>query len=241
MVSAASVPRATPGSSDASASPTPDKVDLNAASEKELETLPGVGPSTAKKIIAGRPYAGMDDLKKAGFSDKQVSKIADLVTFSTDAVPSTPSASDAASASASATADQPLIDLNAASDQDLETLPGVGPATAKKIIAGRPFTAVSDLKKAGLTDKQIAKIQSLVTVSGSTAADSDDNSSDISDKAAATPPQPGMVWVNLSSGVYNKQGDRYYGKTKSGKFMAEADAIKAGYRLSGSHPAEGSN
>ena len=46
---------------------------------------------------------------------------------------------------------------------------------------------------------------------------------------AQTPPQPGMVWVNLDSGVYHK-GGRWYGKTKNGKFMSEADAIKAGYR-----------
>lgn len=39
----------------------------------------------------------------------------------------------------------------------------------------------------------------------------------------------GMVWVNLSSKVYHKDG-KYYGNTKSGKFMAEADATKAGYR-----------
>jgi hypothetical protein len=52
--------------------------------------------------------------------------------------------------------------------------------------------------------------------------------------AAATtaqqPPVKGMVWVNLSSKVYHKEGDRYYGNTKNGKFMTEDDAIKAGYR-----------
>jgi hypothetical protein len=37
-----------------------------------------------------------------------------------------------------------------------------------------------------------------------------------------------MVWVNTDTGVYHK-GGRWYGKTKSGKFMSEADAIKAGY------------
>jgi hypothetical protein len=37
-----------------------------------------------------------------------------------------------------------------------------------------------------------------------------------------------MVWVNTSSGVYHKEG-RFYGKTKQGKFMTEADAKKAGY------------
>jgi hypothetical protein len=39
----------------------------------------------------------------------------------------------------------------------------------------------------------------------------------------------GLVWVNLSSKVYHKDG-KYYGNTKSGKFMSEADAQKAGYR-----------
>lgn len=39
-----------------------------------------------------------------------------------------------------------------------------------------------------------------------------------------------VVWVNTESGVYHKVGTRYYGKTKKGKYMTEADAIKAGYR-----------
>jgi len=39
----------------------------------------------------------------------------------------------------------------------------------------------------------------------------------------------GMVWVNTDSGVYDKPGTRWYGKTKQGKYMTEADAIKAGY------------
>jgi hypothetical protein len=60
-------------------------------------------------------------------------------------------------------------------------------------------------------------------------------------KAAATPAandsqiasakSSGMVWVNLDSGVYHK-GGRWYGKTKSGKFMSEDDARKAGYKAS---------
>jgi hypothetical protein len=43
----------------------------------------------------------------------------------------------------------------------------------------------------------------------------------------------GMVWVNTDSGIYHKPGTRYYGKTKQGKYMSEADAIKAGYHPAG--------
>ena len=47
---------------------------------------------------------------------------------------------------------------------------------------------------------------------------------------ARTPPSPGMVWVSSGSKVYHKPGSRWYGKTKSGKWMTEADAQRAGYK-----------
>jgi hypothetical protein len=39
----------------------------------------------------------------------------------------------------------------------------------------------------------------------------------------------GKVWVNTESRVYHK-GGRWYGKTKAGKFMTEAEAKAAGYK-----------
>ena len=47
---------------------------------------------------------------------------------------------------------------------------------------------------------------------------------------AQQPPVKGMVWVNLEFKVLTKEGDRLYGNTKNGKFMTEADAVKAGHR-----------
>ncbi len=39
---------------------------------------------------------------------------------------------------------------------------------------------------------------------------------------------PGMVWVNTESHIYHKEGSRWYGKTKKGKYMSEQDALKEG-------------
>jgi hypothetical protein len=52
-----------------------------------------------------------------------------------------------------------------------------------------------------------------------------------SDPQIAAAKTNGMVWVNTDSGVYHK-GGRWYGKTKQGKFMTEAEAKAAGYKAS---------
>jgi hypothetical protein len=38
------------------------------------------------------------------------------------------------------------------------------------------------------------------------------------------------VWVNTSSGKYFRPGQQWYGKTKRGVYMSEAEAIRKGYR-----------
>lgn len=141
---------------------------------------------------------------------------------------------------------KPLLNVNTATQVELEALPGIGPSTAKKIIAARPFAAVADLSKAGVPAATLKKITSLVTVGAAApvpattpaaaapakttppaAAPAKTGAAEI---VAQTPPAPGMVWVNTSSKVFHREGDRYFGKTKQGKFMTEADAVKAGFR-----------
>ena len=38
----------------------------------------------------------------------------------------------------------------------------------------------------------------------------------------------GMVWVNSETHVYHTEGSRFYGTTKKGKYMTEAEAAKEG-------------
>ena len=153
------------------------------------------------------------------------------------------------------TASDSKVDLNTATEKELDALPGVGPATAKKIIAARPYSSVDDLSKSGIPAATIKKITPLVTVSGGSTANASNAPASSGANSASTPttppksskkstpssppstsqadrgnPGPGMVWVNLNSGVYHYEGSRYYGKTTNGKYMSESDAVSAGYR-----------
>src|SRR5262245_41655735 len=61
------------------------------------------------------------------------------------------------------------IDLNKATKEDLEKIPGVDEATADKIIAARPFKSRSELESKGiLTKAQYQKASAHITVKSAT-------------------------------------------------------------------------
>jgi DNA uptake protein ComE-like DNA-binding protein len=52
------------------------RIDINAATEKELTTVPGIGHVMAARIIAARPFGSADDLKRvSGIGDKKYAQI----------------------------------------------------------------------------------------------------------------------------------------------------------------------
>jgi competence protein ComEA len=150
-------------------------VDINTADQKALEALPGVGKATAKAIIAGRPFKSVDDLKRVkGMSDKKINAIRNKVTVSGAAATAAPAeppkkakveekktadkpaavepAKDKSAKTKSAKSSNKLapgqtVNINTASQQELEALPGIGPKKAQDIIKGRPYDKPEDIMK----------------------------------------------------------------------------------------------
>jgi competence ComEA-like helix-hairpin-helix protein len=56
-----------------------------------------------------------------------------------------------------------LVALNTASKEELDKLPGVGPALAKKIVAARPFKTLDDLRRVdGIGAEKLAALKPLL-------------------------------------------------------------------------------
>ena len=163
VAAAAASPKGKSGTKDSEASRpvTTGKVDLNTADLASLESLPGIGRQTAKAIVAARPFASVDELADVpGIGAMRMDDLRNRVTVSkvttkdsknAAAKGTTRSQHDAAK---STTGSPPStagragrIDVNTADAATLETLPGVGPATAQAIIASRPFSSVDDLER----------------------------------------------------------------------------------------------
>ena len=61
-----------------------ESVDLNTASQRRIERLPGITPSIAKRIVEGRPYAGPRELVERNIlTERELDRILDHVTVQT--------------------------------------------------------------------------------------------------------------------------------------------------------------
>ena len=147
-----------------------------------MEAIKGVGPASAKKIIAGRPYQSTDELTKAGLSAKAVAAITPFVTVGKaqtsatkssvatkasgidmdSAVKSTKSSTKSAAAKL---APGTKININSADKATLENLPEIGPVKAQAIIDGRPYKSIEDVMKVkGIKQKTFDAIKDYLVI-----------------------------------------------------------------------------
>jgi competence ComEA-like helix-hairpin-helix protein len=167
------------------------KVDLNTADRDTLIALPGVGPALADAIIASRPFKSVSQLQdvngigEAKYKDlqskvvvhrasptaKTTTKTSSTKHESTgDSVTKSPNdrkpvSSSAGAPAASTTTKSGKINLNTASQEELESLPDIGPVKAKAIIENRPYKSPEDVMKVkGIKEGTYDQIKDLITV-----------------------------------------------------------------------------
>jgi competence protein ComEA len=142
-------------------------IDVEGAVERPgLVTLPD-GSRVGDAIGAAGGYSGQVDIAAAA---AQLNLAQPLKDGEKVRVPARGEGSVAATAAAIGNGSAPpgLIDINHASADELDTLPGVGPVTAGKIITAReeaPFTAPDELVSRGVMGQSTYdKLSSLITV-----------------------------------------------------------------------------
>lgn len=169
-------------------------IDLNRATAVDLEAVPGLGPALARRIIDYRnahgPFKKVEDLREvSGISPPNLEKLKPYLGLGTPEASAPPdweamttgesvsgyhleSQEGRLPGSKSDIGPKPpgrVIDPNIASKADLETLPGIGPVMARRIIDYRrahgPYKKIADLRKvSGIGRKKLDKMKPYLTI-----------------------------------------------------------------------------
>ena len=169
---AASEARAPAGPTASEPSPTdaaPGRVDVNTADAEALDTVPGIGPALAARIIAYREQNGAfrsaaEVQNVRGIGPRSIERMLPYLTAGGSLA-----VRSVAGTGPSDAAPGRRVDLNTATAAELETLPGIGPALAGRIVEFRssygPFRDLNDvLLVRGIGARKLEAIAPLVTV-----------------------------------------------------------------------------
>lgn len=149
-----------------------ERIDPNRAEEVQLDRLPGVGPATARAILeareAGVVFQRVEDLETVpGIGPVTAERLDELLDFDD---PPRVSRSRAAARMQGDAASQTEVDVNRATAEDLETLPGIGPALAQRILEERQkrmFRSVADLERvSGIGPATVERLRDVARAGG---------------------------------------------------------------------------
>lgn len=119
-------------------------LNLNAATREEILLVPGMGPRMVREFLEYRPYKTMAMFRKEMGKYVTAEEVARLEQYTF--VP---------------------MDINTASDEDLNTIPGFGPRMLREFKEYRPFTSAEHFKKEigkYVNVKEVARLQSFVVM-----------------------------------------------------------------------------
>ena len=152
-----------------------ERIDPNTAGEEDLDRLPGVGPVVAGRIVQTRqdrgPFAGPGDLLSVpGVGPATLAKITPYLEWPTHPQLGGPARRPRPDTDPAAR--KPVrLDLNRASREELERLPGIGPVMAQRILTLREnvgrFRELEELRSVqGIGSATIERLRPFVIIGG---------------------------------------------------------------------------
>ena len=120
------------------------QINLNTASNEEILMIPGTGNRMLREFREYRPYKTLGQFRKEIGKYVDVKEVARLVQYVF--VP---------------------IDLNSASDADIQTIPGLGPRMLREFKEYRPYKNIEQFRKEigkYVDKKEVARLEKYVTL-----------------------------------------------------------------------------
>ena len=140
------MPAETTAAAPAPAENSSGLLDPNTATADQLAAIPGLNPTIAGEIVSGRPYADMRAVDQ---------KLASLTEEHRDTV---------------YTRLWKPLDLNSATKEEIELIPGVGPKMRHEFEEYRPYTSMEQFRREigkYVDAQEVARLEKYVTIGNS--------------------------------------------------------------------------
>jgi DNA uptake protein ComE-like DNA-binding protein len=121
-------------------------INLNTASREEILLVPGMGPRIAHEFEEYRPYKNLAQFRKEigkYVDEKEVARLEQYVFIP--------------------------VDLNSASDEDILSIPGMGPKMLHEFKEYRPYKTIEQFRKEigkYVDEKEVARLERYVAIGG---------------------------------------------------------------------------